>query len=383
MVPATQDSPDKREIRSLTGLRGIAAIHVVIFHYFLGLPMSNPVTTFISHGYLAVDLFFVLSGFVMALNYSYLFRSTVSLRDYGTFLGRRLARVYPLYAVTTVCALLLLWAGWLKSDYAPHWADLISNLFMVQAWGFGESLNGPGWSISTEWAAYLLFPLLLVPASFRGLRVAFGFGALCVGGLLVLCLLPTAMTHNTNPVAILDFHDARHGLSLCRCIPEFSLGMTAFRFSSTARIRSLTGKAWPVMVLSCLSIVLLAVPRADLLFVLTLPFLLIALSNGEHLPQRILGSAPIMLSGVLSYSIYLVHQLLSGVLNWTDRAAARRGLHHAESYAAAVCMVLTLLLAWPMYQWIEAPGRRWLRKVFGGAAVKPVERAPSLETGMP
>ena len=49
-----------QEIKALTGLRGVAAIYVMIFHYYSGLPLSNPGTTLISHGYLAVDLFFVL-----------------------------------------------------------------------------------------------------------------------------------------------------------------------------------------------------------------------------------------------------------------------------------------------------------------------------------
>jgi peptidoglycan/LPS O-acetylase OafA/YrhL len=60
---------EHREIRSLTGLRGVAVAYVVVHHFFLGLTFTNPFTTFLAHGYLAVDLFFVLSGFVMTLNY--------------------------------------------------------------------------------------------------------------------------------------------------------------------------------------------------------------------------------------------------------------------------------------------------------------------------
>jgi peptidoglycan/LPS O-acetylase OafA/YrhL len=67
----------------------------VFFHDFFGIEMSNLLTTLIAHGYLAVDLFFVLSGFVMALNYGSLFETRMSFLAYRRFLGRRIARIYP------------------------------------------------------------------------------------------------------------------------------------------------------------------------------------------------------------------------------------------------------------------------------------------------
>jgi len=75
--------------RALTGLRGVAALVIVLHHVMLRLPdvAAGPAR----QGYLAVDLFFVLSGFVMALGYGTWFGARQSLHEYGLFMGRRIA----------------------------------------------------------------------------------------------------------------------------------------------------------------------------------------------------------------------------------------------------------------------------------------------------
>ncbi len=375
--------PQKTEINSFTGLRGIAAVYVVIFHYSIGFKNSNPITTFLSHGYLAVDLFFVLSGFVMALNYSYMFRSGISLASYFTFLGRRIARVYPLYFVATLCGFFLVIIGWGEKLSRSPWINLLSNVFMFQAWGFGGSLDGPGWSISTEWAAYLLFPILLLPTMFCKSVVANISLAVCVACVALLCILPPAITGNTAPMAPLHLYRYHHGFPVYRCLSEFSIGMLAFRFSSSSIGKNFGKKAWPIFVLCGVCVLLLTIPRSDFVFVLTLPLLLVALSTGEHVPQKILSSAPFMLAGALSYSIYLIHDLLGGVLRWVNGQVTARGLNHAQTYSASVGIILTFGLAWMAYKLIETPGRTWLRKVFEGNSRHKIEKVPSIEIGMP
>ena len=88
-----------QQIRPLTGIRGLAASYVVAYRA----PVLSWIrqSEFLRHGYLAVDLFFVLSGFVMAMSYSRMFASGFSPRHYGAFLIRRLARIYPLYLLVT------------------------------------------------------------------------------------------------------------------------------------------------------------------------------------------------------------------------------------------------------------------------------------------
>ncbi len=102
-------------------------------------------STFIAHGYLAVDLFFVLSGFVMAMNYKHMFDSGWSADAYLKFLGRRIARVYPLYLACTLIPF-----GLMSTGIWPHLVECRSltptlwlNLFMMQNWGSGR-MREPG-----------------------------------------------------------------------------------------------------------------------------------------------------------------------------------------------------------------------------------------------
>ena len=214
------------ELRALTGLRGVAAIYVMFHHYFLGLPFHPGGDAFLAHGYLAVDLFFVLSGFVLALNYAEIFEGGFSLVRYRTFLERRLARVYPLYCVLTLLAAALVALGWLdwRSPLHPLVA-LLRNCFMIQVWNLGPSLDPPAWSISAEWFAYLLFPLALrlaYSSSSRMSRLAAIIAAITV---VILTFLPSEVLHRVRPEALMDYHDSYRASPVIRCVPEFLLGI--------------------------------------------------------------------------------------------------------------------------------------------------------------
>src|SRR5579863_1305776 len=86
---------ERRPIRALTGLRFFAALHVVFYHYAVGL-LPYPLSSVAKNGYVAVGLFFVLSGFVLAYNYA------DRPMDIRTFWTARFARIYPAYLLAFV-----------------------------------------------------------------------------------------------------------------------------------------------------------------------------------------------------------------------------------------------------------------------------------------
>ncbi len=165
------------QLPSLTSLRGLAALWVVLYHFsvqcFPNLD-ATPYTHIIHKGYLAVDLFFMLSGFVMTHVYHRAFSESVT-RHYRGFFVARIARIYPLH----VLILLLFVATAVASQWTTGTATigsirdiplqgsesvsaLVANLFMLQGLDAGKlSWNYPAWSISVEFMAYLLFPFAL------------------------------------------------------------------------------------------------------------------------------------------------------------------------------------------------------------------------------
>lgn len=356
------------EIRSLTGIRGIASLYVVGFHYTLGLTFITAASTFVAHGYLAVDLFFVLSGFVMALTYTRMFEAGWSVRIHLRFLGRRLARVYPLYVVTTLVAAILTFYAILDlpTDTSVGVA-LGYNLVMAQSWGLTQSLNPPAWSISAEWAAYLLFPLLLMPCLLRSWTVAWVVAACCVVILAMLTQVTTAWEIRANPDAILDVSDPFLALPTLRCLAEFCLGLITFRAARSPIGAAVTRWRWTAALIAPVLLVLLFIPKADLAVVLLCPPLILALSGERQTLSRVLGCNPLEFLGRLSYSIYLIHYLMLPLVGWLHAWAGERQIAHAQTLGAGVALTLTFGLAFVAYWLIEVPARNWLRHVLEGA----------------
>src|SRR5258706_2626883 len=155
----------KIEIRPLTSIRGIAAMAVVLYHFQGNFSYEfylHKSTLLFSRGYLWVDFFFLLSGFILSHVHAEEFNR--GLTTYRTFLFKRIARAYPLHVFTLFVLLLpACWPTVQAMQDRRTVASFVSNLLLVQAWGPTSHLswNYPSWSISDEWAAYLLFPVIL------------------------------------------------------------------------------------------------------------------------------------------------------------------------------------------------------------------------------
>ena len=181
------------EIRPLTGIRGIAALTVVLYHYFANDKIPGQPYFFLMKGYLSVDLFFMLSGIVLAMNYSNSVTLHGTFRTYRIFILKRLARIYPLYITATVFLLMIAAVRYYMKGvpFTPEQSlpSVIANIFLVQTWGFGESVVGPAWSISVEFAAYIIFPILVALTITSRAIVASMFAA------VLIALLVFAMPH--------------------------------------------------------------------------------------------------------------------------------------------------------------------------------------------
>jgi peptidoglycan/LPS O-acetylase OafA/YrhL len=150
----------KNHFLALDSLRGICATLVVIYHFESDAFIRE--IPFIQHGFLFVDFFFVLSGFVIAANYRDRIASGYPI---SKFIFLRLGRLYPLY-VSMLFAYLVLatlkYAFEVKSGQSYDAKPFFETLFMLQIWapyeaGVSDSWNAPGWSISGEFWTYILF----------------------------------------------------------------------------------------------------------------------------------------------------------------------------------------------------------------------------------
>lgn len=170
-MPDTQTSKRRREIDSLTAVRGFAASWVVLYHFWPWLVILFPALGYLSAvaemGFLAVPFFFILSGFILSYNYASLFNS-LRREAYLQFLAKRLIRIYPVHAFTLLIVLAMVLVsrgvGW-ELDWSGYTLEtFIENCFLVQTWvpDFYLNWNYPSWSISSEWFAYIWFPFACV-----------------------------------------------------------------------------------------------------------------------------------------------------------------------------------------------------------------------------
>jgi peptidoglycan/LPS O-acetylase OafA/YrhL len=351
-------SAGRAEIRSLTGLRGVAASVVMLYHFVAPRLGSDVGSTFLRKGYLWVDLFFVLSGFVMALNYAAPFacRGTARWRAYINFLIRRLARIYPLYFLITLesAATFVL-----RHQSHPGFTGILTaNIAMVQAWGIAPSLEGATWSVSTEWAAYLMFPALAAAALASRRSTAAMLALAALAGIVAISLAHGVRLPGQDRSGPLDIYSEATPAPVLRCVAEFVLGLLAYRwflFAGAAR------HLWTVLLL-CTILGAMALPETDVLVVALFPPLVatLALSNGP-LP-RLLGSPPFLLLGNISYSVYLLHGKFLRVETWTDRALAPLGL-----WAVPISTIFTMLLVYGfamlVHRAVELPSRAVMRRL--------------------
>ncbi len=321
----------------------------------------------LGRGYLAVDLFFVLSGFVMALTYGRLFAGGFRVRVFAGFLWRRVARLYPIYGAILIFRLLYtalvygtfdLPRPWIAAPLPHPWTDIPANLLLVQSWGLAPSSIGPAWSISTEWAAYWAFPMLAALMLHRGARLAWAGAAASLALLLATAALLPAHGHAPT----LDAWDGRTAGPLMRCLAGFILGLGVFRLSVHPATARLAGQPAALCAVLAALAVLLVVRAPDLAVYPVFPALVLCLAAGGDFSAGLARRRVVWL-GEISYSLYLLHIFLLHPLD-VVRATLRGVLPPGPTDLLTACLILAFLLAASAtcYRCIEQPGRRLLAR---------------------
>ncbi|WP_299559347.1 acyltransferase [uncultured Mycolicibacterium sp.] len=369
------------EIKALSGLRIVAAVWVVLFHFRPLLHQAAPRTAealapVLDCGAQGVDLFFILSGFVLTWNYLDRMGPAWSTRTTLRFLWLRLARVWPVYLVTMHLAAGII----LATRYIGHvpWDEALAEvtagnymrqLLLIQLWFRpyfdGSSWNGPAWSISAEWLAYLLFGglVLLVFRLMRATR-ARGLLLLSVGATLPPLMLVLSSGLFYTPWSWLP-----------RIVLQFTAGALACaavrRLRPSDRMR--LGAGYLALGLLVAVIALLywldahgpaaMVDPGALVDVLFVP-LVVSLAVGAGGLVRVLSWRAVVYAGHVSFSLYMVHELVHMVWNW---AAEQFGIV-LEPGTGARLVVAGLLGAAAvgavaLYHLVEEPSRKWMRRM--------------------
>jgi peptidoglycan/LPS O-acetylase OafA/YrhL len=355
------------QILSHTGLRGAAALFVVMYHLGFGAPYLFPIERAVDifrRSYLFVDFFFLLSGFVLAYVYLGDRRAAFSAAEARAFIIARIARVYPLHLLTLL--LLLAFHGALVGMAAggiigaPQAmpggaAQFGAHLLLAQSWGFFKDVgwNIPSWSISTEFAAYLAFPLI-VYALIRARRIAL---ASMLAFSIAFYVYIGATTGNL---------DLTVGVALVRCFAGFFIGVAIYLARD---FFNLLGER----TLSAIQIAAVAIMLA--LFELTMndalliaPFAaLVAATSGDRGAVARALSHPVMTKlGDWSYAVYLLHVPVIHIVGFFFWRTLGRPEALPDPLARilwiALIYAVTIIAARVVYERFEMPARKAIVK---------------------
>lgn len=363
----------------LDGLRGVAALIVIWYHVFEGFAFAGSVTekgdgliTTFNHGYLAVDFFFILSGFVIGYAYDDRWGTRLSLRG---FFRRRLIRLHPMVVMGAVIGALCFAIGGYKQwdgaqmSISMVMVSLLMGLFLIptpqgapyEVRGNGEMfpLNGPSWSLFFEYIGNIFYALLLRRLSDGALKV--------VVVLLGIALAGFAVNDISGYGSIgvgwtLDW--VNFGGGLLRMLFPFSMGLLISRRFSPVPVR---GAFW---ICSVVLVVLFSVPfipsigkesmngvfeAVCIIFVFPK---IIRLAASGHTTDRF-STAVCRWLGDLSFPLYIIHYplmyLFYAWLIETEQFTL------GETWPVALAVVVgSILLAFALLKFYDEPVRRWL-----------------------
>ena len=367
-VPPTRDGYPA-DLRALTSLRAFLAVGVVLFHYQLQWDPALGFSPIIERSRLAVDAFFMLSGFILAHVYGPSFATGAF--SYRRFIVARLARLYPLHlAVLAGVLVMVLSANAVGVRYDPSTyttEGFFKTLFLVQAWfpsEIGFNWSGPSWSLSAEWFAYLLFPAYALLA----VRMQQRPWLLLALGVVSYVAIDAAYGSIFGKV----LPRAEHDMGILRIAPAFLIGMALYALGHRWR--------WsrPVAVSAALftTLILLGAMQLSLddriIVALAAPVILTWSLLARADCEGPLAAPALVFAGEASFALYLVHMPV--IVAFKGVVAELRGVDSAFRMTPVELtglFVATALIAAALHLLVERPGRIWVRRRFESSRTVP------------
>ena len=330
---SVNDVEKSQRFAALDGLRGVAAAGVLLYHFagWSGRPGG------FAHGYLAVDFFFCLSGFVLAHAFQ---QSEIG---WAAYLRIRIIRIWPLLVLSTVIGAILT-----SRHSPPFWPNLTRNLLLIPRleptpYGTFPTLfpfNPPAWSLCLE---------VVVSALWFPLRRLADAGLITI---LIFCFAVMLWAASGMGGIETGWDRATFWIGFCRAAYSFTLGWLAWRHRALASRPRLVVATVVLMVVLVMPIT----PRNAIydLTCVTLLFPLVVLM-GAHDPGGRVG-ALCRRAGDVSYPVYALHWATWAVLL---RLYPQEGLAR-PLWFCGLALLVTPLVAWVAARVYDAPVRRWL-----------------------
>lgn len=377
-ISSTSFTDSKSHYVILDGLRGVAAVMVVMFHILETFSGGNHAKQIINHGYLAVDFFFVLSGFVIG----YAYDDRWGKMSLGGFFKRRLIRLHPMIIVGMIIGAVLFYfqdcAFFPNISATPLWKMLVVMLIGftlvpvplsldIRGWTEMHPLNGPAWSLFFEYVANILYALFIRKFS-NTLLAIFVF----ITGAALIHLAVTSP--NGDLIGGWSVEPTQLRIGFTRLLYPFFAGLLLSRISKPGQIKH--AFLW----CSLLLILMLSIPRVggehlwmngiydSLTVILIFPLIVYLGASGSIKGKFASGLGKFL--GDISYPLYIVHYPF--IYTYMAWAAKHQDFLKGSSPSAPIVLVLVSLMtlvssigvAYVCVKLYDIPVRKWLAKRF-------------------
>lgn len=360
----------------LDGLRGVAALFVIWYHVFEGFATS-PIDQRLNHGYMAVDFFFILSGFVIGYAYDDRWKTTMTTKN---FFKRRLIRLHPMVVLGAVLGAITFciqgsvqWDG-TKVATSMVMVALLLNLFLIPAVpgtgpevrGNGEMypLNGPSWSLFFEYIGNILYALFLHKLSTKVLRIVVVLAGIGLASFAIFNL--SGFGHLGVGWSLIDYNLIGGFL---RMFFAFSIGLLMSRNFKPVKIR---GAFWicSLVLISFLSVPYIGGPEPSWMngmydsvcTIIVFPMLVYLGASGATTDKT--SSKICKFLGDISYPVYIVHYPFM-YLFYAWLWSSSEKITFAEAWPIALVVFFgNILLAYLCLKLYDEPVRKWLSKKY-------------------
>jgi peptidoglycan/LPS O-acetylase OafA/YrhL len=328
--------PTTGRVVELDALRGLAALAVLGFHYLVLYPRifdtTLPVPPLIVYGEYGVELFFIISGFVIYLTMEH--RSTVR-----SFAFARFARLYPVYWAALAVTFLVTRA-WPIPNSAPTPTEVLINLTMFGGFFKVTYVDSAYWSLTVELGFYLtMAALLALRRIHRALEVVFGIA------LLYMVVNVINRFESTHWIQVpIEAH-----LRFIRYAHLFAAGIAFYLYF-------VKGRRNPLVYAAVIMTPVIGVIDGGLVSGIVVGFVVVIFWIAVAFRPGVLRWRPLLLLGGISYALYLVHQYVGYVI---ISRLDERGVNHWVSVGVATAASLGLAAGLTFA--VERPARAWLR----------------------
>lgn len=373
---------ERREVNAITGVRGIAALAIMLFHMsysFKRAPALEAIVPSLEHYYVFLDLFFIMSGFAVASGYARIFMERVDGTRVREFCIGRLIRIYPLHFLTLAAAVALECAWWYgmqtgtwHTDFTPFDREgytpltVLTTALLLHAWGFHTKLtwNIPSWYLSALFFAYLIFPFAMRASAWLSKSRPW----------LIVLIVGAALT------MALHISFAR-GLSWG--LPDPSILRALFEVLLGAGIALIPPVKMNAATKSVLQIVsagaIIGIVHSNIHDYVLIPafsLFIFSIREDDGIVARALSTHPMLWLGRISFSLFMMHWIMLVLLDsfpgWKYPFIWVLWQPEYIPINLAIRIAIIVWVAWLTYRFVETPLTASLQRWWKGEARAPV-----------